>query len=62
MNMYKYGYLHERGYGLGCQPRGFSKVSEGDDKYHAYVWYENALDEKQLKTYELVLVKEKEND
>ena len=58
--MYKYG-LKTRGFGIGCQPKGFVKAEDtNDSKYYSYVWYNEKLEEGLVQKFEMELVQEGE--
>lgn len=52
--MHKYG-MKERGFGVGCQPKGFVKWEDASQSptYYSYVWYDEPLTEEQLEQYEM---------
>ncbi len=52
--MHKYG-MKERGFGMGCQPKGFVKWEDASQSptYYSYVWYDEPLTEEQLEQYEM---------
>ena len=56
--MYMYG-MKERGFGMGCQPKGFVKWEDSDcDGYYSYVYYDEPLTEEQMEQYEMELISE----
>ncbi len=52
--MYKYGMLHQRGFGPGCQPKGVIKREDDPTgKYYDIIVYDRELTEKEANDYEL---------
>lgn len=57
---YKYG-MKARGYSIGCQPPGVVKFEDVDKKttgYYSIITYLKPLTEKEVKDYELEIIKE----
>lgn len=50
--LYWYEYLHSRGFGLGCQPKGFVDHDESKGRYGS-VAYNKKLTEQEAYNYDL---------
>lgn len=51
--MFKYG-MKLRGFGIGCQPKGFVKHEDIDsDDYYSFVWYDRKLTEEEVNMFDL---------
>lgn len=58
-NMYKYG-MRLRPVGMGCQPKGFVKFDESDDRYWNVLYYNRELSQDEVNNYELDYLGEEE--